>query len=87
MADRRVCPPRTDIELADVVHQFGPHYTAQHGDTMMPSQRRALWDIATCCTPELRGRLYRWDDCHEAFWCYHCCRNRMCPKCHGSRTQ
>ena len=30
---------------------------------MMPSQKRALADIAACCTKELGGRLYHCDDC------------------------
>jgi len=54
---------------------------------MMPSHKKALSDIAACCTRELGGRLYRCDDCHDTFWRYHCCRNRACPKCHGSQTQ
>src|SRR5260370_484333 len=54
---------------------------------MMPSQNKALSDIAACCPRELGGRLYRCDDCHDTFWRYHCCRNRACPKCHGSQTQ
>jgi hypothetical protein len=87
MAEHRVGPPKTDIELADVVRRFGPQYTSQYGHRMMPSQKRALSDITACCTPELGGRLYRCDDCDETFWHYHCCRNRACPKCHASRTQ
>jgi hypothetical protein len=35
----------------------------------------------------LGGRRYRCDDCHDTFWRYHCCRNRACPKCHGSQTR
>jgi Zn finger protein HypA/HybF involved in hydrogenase expression len=54
---------------------------------MMPSQKRALADIAACCTQEMGGKLHRCDDCHETFWSFHCCRNRACPKCHGSQTQ
>ena len=46
------------IELADVVRRFGPEYLSQYGPRMMPSQRRALADIATCCTRQLGGRLY-----------------------------
>jgi hypothetical protein len=75
------------IELADVVRRFGPQYTAQYGARMMPSQKKALSDIVACSTPELGGRLYRCDDCDASFWRYHCCRNRACPKCHGSQTQ
>jgi len=54
---------------------------------MMPSQKRALADIAACCTRELGGRLYHCDDCGDSFWRYHCCRNRACPKCHGTQTR
>jgi hypothetical protein len=87
MVDPGVCPPKADIELADIVRRFGPQYISQYGHQMMPSQKRALADIAACCTRELGGRLYRCDDCHDTFWRYHCCRNRACPKCHGSQTQ
>ena len=80
-------PSDTDVELADVVRRFAPEYTSQYGATMMPSQKRALADIAACCTKELGGRFYRCDDCHESFWQFHCCRNRACPKCHGTQTQ
>jgi hypothetical protein len=54
---------------------------------MMPSQKRALSDIAACCTRELGGRLYHCGDCGETFWSFHCCRNRSCGKCHGKQTR
>jgi len=54
---------------------------------MMPSQKRALSDIEACCTRALGGRLYHCDDCHDSFWRFHCCRNRACPKCHGTQTR
>jgi hypothetical protein len=87
MVKLTTCPPKADVELADVVRRFGPQYASQYGQAMMPSQRRALADIAACCTEALGGRLYRCDDCHDTFWRYHCCRNRACPKCHGSQTR
>jgi hypothetical protein len=87
VVDPKVCPPQADVELADVVRRFGPQYVSQYGQGMMPSQKRALSDIAACCTQELGGRLYRCDDCDDTFWHYHCCRNRACPKCHASQTQ
>jgi hypothetical protein len=73
--------------LADIVRRFGSKYTSECGAAMMPSHKRALSDIAACCTRELGGRLYRCNDCHEPFWRYHCCRNRACPKCHGPQTR
>ena len=87
MVNPSVGLPQTRVELADVIGQFAPQYIAQYGQRMMPSQKKALADITACCTPELGGRLYHCDDCHETFWRYHCCRNRACPKCHASQTQ
>jgi hypothetical protein len=87
MVDPRLCPPTADVELADIVRQFGPQYTARYGQRMMPSQQKALSDIAACCTRQLGGRLYHCADCEETFWRYHCCRNRACPQCHASQTR
>jgi hypothetical protein len=77
----------TGVELADVVRRFGPEYRSQYGQVMMPSQKRALSDIAACRTEELGGKLHQCDDCGKPFWCFHSCRNRACPKCHGKQTQ
>ena len=94
MVNPSVCPPATDVhasgqdvELADVVRRFGPEYTSRYGHVMMPSQKRALEDIAACCTPAMGGKLHRCDDCQETFWSFHSCRNRACPKCHGRQTR
>ncbi|HWT82757.1 MAG TPA: transposase [Candidatus Methylomirabilis sp.] len=87
MVDSGLDRPKASLELADVVRRFGPAYRAHYGPGMMPSQKKALADIAACCTAALGGRRYRCDDCHESFWRYHCCRNRACPKCHGPQTQ
>jgi hypothetical protein len=87
MVDQNVCPPKANVELADVVRQFVPQYIAQYGAQMMPSQKRALSDIGACCTKERGGQLYKCADCDQTFWRYHCCRNRACPKCHGNQTR
>lgn len=87
MVEPSVCTSKTRVELADVVRWFGPKYTSQYGTRIMPSQKRALSDIAACCTRELGGRRYQCDDCKESFWQYHCCRNRACPKCHGTQIR
>ena len=65
-----------DIELADVVRQFGDQYEAKHGAFIMPSQRKAMQDIAACQTEALGGRRYKCNDCDKDFWHYHGCRNR-----------
>jgi Zn finger protein HypA/HybF involved in hydrogenase expression len=75
------------IELADVVRRFKHDYVAQFGSLMMPSQRKALADIAACMTAEMGGHQYRCRDCARTFWVYHGCRNRACPACHGRRMR
>ena len=77
LPDTRVHASGSDVELADVVRRFAPEYTSQYGDVMMPSQKRALSDIADCCTSQLGGRLHQCDDCSQTFWSFHCCRNRV----------
>ena len=57
MVDPRVCPTKAGVELADVVRRFGPEYISQYGERMLPSHKKALSDIAACCTKELGGRL------------------------------
>ena len=75
------------IELADVVRQFKDPYVAEFGDRIMPSQRKALTDIAACMTAEMGGHQYQCRDCGQSFWVYHGCRNRACPACHGHQTR
>ena len=53
MVNPSVGLPQTRVELADVIRQFAPEYTAMYGQQMMPSQKKALSDIAACCTRQL----------------------------------
>jgi Putative transposase/Transposase zinc-binding domain len=87
MVDPTTSTPKQGLDLAEVVRRFRSQYISQYGQAMMPSQKRALADIAACCTKELGGRMYQCDDCQQSFWRYHCCRNRACPKCHGTQTR
>ena len=75
------------IELADVVRRFKDDYVARFGHLMMPSQKKALADIAACMTAEMGGHQYQCRDCDNRFWVYHGCRNRACPACHGRRMR
>ena len=71
------------IELADVVRRFMGPYKEQFGHLMLPSHHRALQDIVACMTEDMGGERYHCNECNKAFWIYHGCRNRSCPKCHG----
>jgi len=75
------------IELADVVRRFKDDYVARFGHLMMPSQKKALADIAACMTAQMGGHQYQCRDCGQSFWIYHGCRNRACPACHGRQTR
>jgi DNA-directed RNA polymerase subunit RPC12/RpoP len=75
------------IQLADVVRRFKDDYLARFGHLMMPSQKKALADIAACMTAEMGGHQYQCRDCGQPFWIYHGCRNRACPACHGRQIR
>ncbi len=77
---------RYELELGDVVRRFQDAYQERFGHLMLPSHRRALNDIADCMTAAMGGGRYGCNDCDHDFWCYHGCRNRSCPKCHGRQT-
>jgi len=75
------------LELADIVRAAGEVYQRLHGPTLLPSQRRALHDIAACRTAALGGHVRACDHCGTRQYSYHSCRNRHCPKCHGEQTR
>ena len=75
------------IELADVFRRFKDDYLEQFANQIMPSQERALANIAACMTAEMGGHQYHCRDCDQTFRVYHGCRNRACPACHGRQIR
>jgi hypothetical protein len=73
--------------LADVCRRFAHEHVARHGARMLPSQRRALEDIAACRTAALGGHLLRCEARSAEVYAYHSCRNRSCPRCHRKQTE
>jgi len=59
MVDPTTCLPKAAVELADIVRRFAPEYTLQYGHVTMPSQKRALSDIAACCTEDRSTDTWR----------------------------
>jgi hypothetical protein len=51
------------LELADIVRAAGEVYQRLHGPTLLPAQRRALYDIAACRTAALGGPVRACDHC------------------------
>jgi len=69
-------------ELADILRRYGPEFLRGHEHELQPVQRRAIWDIEHCRTPVFGGCMFVCDQCGQARFSYHSCRNRSCPKCH-----
>ncbi len=75
------------VDLADIVNGYGADYLANFGGKMLPSHKRALVDIACCRTEMMGGHVAACDSCGHEHYSYHSCKNRNCPKCHGSETR
>lgn len=73
------------IEVADIIRQHGAAYEAGHA--LLPSQQRALRDIAHCRTAYFGGHVAQCDHCGLLRYAYHSCRNRHCPKCHREQAE
>jgi hypothetical protein len=73
------------LEVAEIIRLHGAAYRAQY--QLLPSQARALQDIAACRTAYFGGHLKQCDHCGRQVYAYHSCRNRHCPKCHGDQTE
>ncbi len=69
------------VELAHIFQQFGLAYQQTYQEQLLPSHRRALYDIAHCRTAVFGGQLYTCPTCQTCQYSYHSCQNRHCPKC------
>ena len=72
------------LEVADVVRQYGAAFLVRYGPTLSGAHHRALRAIALCRTATLGGHITQCDHCGHEAQAYNSCRNRSCPKCHGS---
>jgi len=75
------------VELATIIHRYGPGYREKFGPRMLPSHRRAMHDIEQCRTEALGGQVYHCPKCEQAKYSYHSCKNRHCPKCQQDAAQ
>jgi Transposase zinc-binding domain/Putative transposase len=75
---------RPQLEVAEVVYQYGAAFLARYGHTLSGVQQRALRAIALCRTAALGGHIAQCDQCGHEVQAYNSCRNRSCPKCHGA---
>ena len=75
------------LELADIVRVAGPRYRATHAGRLLPSQQRALDDIARCRTAALGGAVYQCDECGKHTMTFIRVATANSPKCQADRAQ
>ena len=75
------------VTMADIVTVHGSDYLHEFGTRMLPSHKKALSDIADCRTESMGGHVNECPDCGHEQYLYHSCKNRSCPKCHGTETK
>ncbi len=69
------------IRLATLIEQFETEFLDRYGDSLLPSQRRALAAIKTCRSHASRHLQAACEDCHHTAWIPHSCGHRACPHC------
>jgi hypothetical protein len=74
-------------ELADIFRLYGDEYIKTYSQDMLPSHKRAFYDILHCRTEVMGGHILQCDNCGHEHYVYHSCKNRNCPKCHGEQTR
>ena len=75
------------VTLAEIVTRHGEGYLQEYGSRMLPSHKRALFDIASCRTEAMGGHVDECEECGHQQYLYHSCKNRSCPTCHGTETK
>lgn len=75
------------LEVAEIFRLHGADYRARFGSSLLPSQAKAMQDIAACRTAYFGGHIKECNHCKQKVYVYHSCRNRHCPKCHGHQTE
>jgi hypothetical protein len=77
--DQSSTETQSRLEIADILHRFGPSYAQTH--SVSPFEQRIIDDLITCRTAPLGGHLECCVRCGFERQAYNSCRNRHCPKC------
>ena len=51
---------------------------------MLPSHKKALFDISACRTPIMGGQVYKCNSCKSYHYSFHSCGNRSCNNCQNN---
>ena len=69
------------MELASLIHQYLPTFTAKYEDRLLPGHLRAMSALQRCRTPDAGQIQLQCTDCAESQPQPHSCGHRSCPKC------
>lgn len=72
---------RPELEVADLLRDYGDAFLEAYGSSTGPEHRRVLNALRLCRTAELGGHIDMCDACGHELISYNSCRNRHCPKC------
>jgi len=53
---------------------------------MLPSHKKALFDISACRTPVMGGQVYKCNSCKSYHYSFHSCGNRSCNNCQNNNA-
>ena len=59
--------------MADIFRRYDKAYLAKFGDRMLPSHKKAIYDIIYCRTEVMGGHVYQCPEHDEIAYKYHSC--------------
>jgi len=74
------------MKIASVINEYYDTFSARYGDTVLPSQMKALQAMRDCRTPAADELYVRCPDCDYAEWRPLSCGNRNCPQCQNHES-
>ncbi len=74
------------MELQSIIQQYKPAFLEKYGESVLPSQWRAIHAMQRCRTPG-SGELYvQCTQCDQSHWHPLSCGHRSCPKCQNHES-
>ena len=69
------------MELQSIIQQYKPNFIEKYGESLLPSQWRAIHAMQRCRTPDSGELHVQCTQCDQSHWHPLSCGHRSCPKC------
>lgn len=73
-------------KLSEIFRSYGDIYLAKYSHSMLPSHKKALFDISSCRTHVMGGHVYKCNSCKSYHYSFHSCGNRSCNNCQNNNA-